>query len=76
MTSCTPSCSRADHAHLSPLGSLGPVAALVRRARADLDVLALSGTAPMMRSIVDASLRRSLAALDADLLGPIEQSAR
>jgi tetratricopeptide (TPR) repeat protein len=60
--------ARAD---LASLGDLPPVSALVRRTRADLDVLALAGTAPRMREIVEASLRRSLALLDEDLLGPI-----
>jgi tetratricopeptide (TPR) repeat protein len=42
------------------LGPSAPLVDLVRRARADLDVLALAGTAPMMRGVVLSSLREGL----------------
>ena len=55
----------AEHAaELLTLGPARPVLDLVRRTRADLDVLALASTPTTMRSVVLASLRRSLATLD------------
>jgi tetratricopeptide (TPR) repeat protein len=54
----------AQAAELVTLGPARPVLDLVRRTRADLDVLALASTPATMRAVVLASLRRSLAALD------------
>ena len=58
-------------ATLHALGPVAPVADRLRRARADLDVLALSSTPPAMRSVVLAALRSSLTALDAALWQPL-----
>ncbi|SDT23530.1 CHAT domain-containing protein [Friedmanniella luteola] len=44
---------------------------LSRRAQADLDVLALGGVPAAVRAAVEQSLRRSLAVLDAQLVGPL-----
>lgn len=60
---------------LVPVGPSKPVLDLVRRIRADLDVLALAGTAPSMRAVVLASLRRSLVALDELLWSPLRPHA-
>jgi hypothetical protein len=57
---------------LYDLGPVEPVLEHVRRVRADLDVLAGSRLPAPIRAAVVASLRRSLAAVDAALLAPVE----
>lgn len=56
---------------LMALGSAEPVAECVRRVRADLDVLAISGVPPALRVAAEASLARSLARLDELVLAPL-----
>ncbi len=56
---------------LVELGSGGEVDELIRRARADFDVIAHDRMPAGIRAAATASLRRSLAGLDAALLAPI-----
>ncbi|MDP9220723.1 MAG: CHAT domain-containing protein, partial [Actinomycetota bacterium] len=60
-----------DTSSLVPVAPSKPVLDLVRRIRADLDVLALAGTPPSMRAVVLGSLRRTLVALDDQLWAPV-----
>jgi hypothetical protein len=54
------------------LGPSAPVIEFVRRARADLDVLAHPRVPNAIRAAVRSSLQRSLRELDAALLGPLD----
>jgi tetratricopeptide (TPR) repeat protein len=58
-------------ARLSALGDAKPLLDLVRRTRADLDVLALASTPTAMRSVVWSTLHRSLAHLDLRVGQPV-----
>lgn len=62
-----------DHSRVRvvPLSRADAIAALVRRVRADLDVLALPGLPAPMRRTVDTVLRHGLEALDKALLTPL-----
>jgi hypothetical protein len=61
----------ARHAQVTELGALAPVAAEVRRARADLDALALPVLPERLREVVRTSLQASLRRLDAALWWPL-----
>ena len=61
-------------ARLVPLASAGAVDELVRRVRADLDVLARPQLPAQLVGAIRASLDRSLAATDAALLAPLQVS--
>lgn len=58
------------------LGDFADAESLVRRARADFDVLAMDGLPAGLRVAATGSLRRSLAALDALLLGRLDVAER
>lgn len=58
------------------LGESAPVLEMVRRVRADLDVLAHPRLADGIRKAVRSSLDRSLTALDAALLAPLDVAGR
>lgn len=61
-----------DRLRLTGLGAAAPIVELVRRVRADLDVLAYPQLPTGIRPAVRASLNRSLAELDAALLRPLD----
>ena len=61
----------ARQARVIPLGESGPIAAAVRRVRADLDALALVVLPERLREAVRASLRDGLRGLHATLWGPL-----
>jgi tetratricopeptide (TPR) repeat protein len=62
-----------SRARLVALGAQAPVLDQVRRTRADLDVLALSGTSSTMQPVIRASLQAALAQLDSWLLAPLDE---
>ena len=66
----------ATRARLHTLGSAAEVAELVRRSRADLDVLAQQHLPSALREAVGSATRRGLAALDASLLAPLGVDGR
>ena len=57
---------------LVDLGPFAPIDALVRRSRADFDVLALDLLPAGLRAAADGSVRRSLAAIDQAVLAPLD----
>ncbi|MGI8667596.1 MAG: CHAT domain-containing protein [Jatrophihabitans sp.] len=60
-----------DHLRLVPLGPSGPVFELVRRIRADLDMLALGQLPAVLAETVRASLNTSIRNLDATIVMPL-----
>ncbi len=61
---------------LHSLGSAAEVSGLIRRVRADLDLLALARVPPAMRQAAQASLATSLGRLDRELLGALPLADR
>jgi tetratricopeptide (TPR) repeat protein len=66
----------AHQVRLHALGLLAPVVEQVRRARADLDVVSRPMLPAALEAAVLASLRRSMAALDEQLLAPLGLDGR
>jgi len=66
----------AGRSRLHTLGDANAVAELIRRSRADLDVLTQSQLPAALRDAVRAATRRGLAALDAALLAPLRVDGR